>query len=139
MSDVRGGALARGCTVLVVDDQEGVRHVTAAMLELFGYRVLTADGGSQALAMTQGQPLDAVLTDIIMPGMSGLELGARLAEARPTLPVIYMSGHWDEQCETYSVRPVHFIAKPFRASQLLQCVEHALRSGSGSTAVQPAP
>lgn len=136
MADIAITTAQRGFTVLVVDDQEGVRHVTAAMLEVFGYRVLTAPGAADALAITCRQPIDLVLTDIVMPGMSGLELGRRLAEARPALPVVYMSGNWDEgRGGPDGQRPRYFVSKPFSARELTQCLEAALDGAYADVAV----
>lgn len=127
MDTVMQGVGARA--VLVVDDEEAVRNVTAATLELFGYSVLLAANANDALAlMARENTIDLVLTDIAMPGLSGLELGARLAQLKPRLPVVYMSGYvepWRDP-RAQGAHHVHFIEKPFSAAILVDLLEHAL-------------
>src|SRR5215469_2436540 len=83
-------------TVLVVEDQPQVREMTCSILRQFGYQILEASCGEEALCLaeTHAGPVDLLLTDVIMPGMNGLELAARLKRLRPS-PIVFMSGYSD--------------------------------------------
>jgi PAS domain S-box-containing protein len=117
-------------TVLLVEDQDGLRELVRDMLELAGYRVLEA--GAPAAAEQIGREfdgaIDLLLTDVVMPGMSGLELTARLRERRPGLPVMYMSGYPEPMMgDGGGRRPgAHFLSKPFDRRALLGAVRAAL-------------
>ncbi len=92
--DGAAGSL-RGVTVLVVDDQRAVRELATRILEQHDARVIGAAGGREALAALaeHEEAVDVVLTDIVMPAMSGHELARRLRSERPGLPLVYFSGH----------------------------------------------
>src|SRR4051794_30680034 len=108
--------------VLVVDDDPAVCHLMARMLspEL---EVMEAHNGREALAMVSTVPIEAVVSDIRMPGMTGAALCARIAELWPALPVLLVSGGDDGPAD----HPVPFIAKPFTAEALLTAVRAMLR------------
>jgi PAS domain S-box-containing protein len=113
-------------TVLVVEDREDVRRYAASVLTDAGYEVLAAAHGAEALAMVAGggsRP-DVLLTDVIMPGMSGVELADRLAESLPNLRVVLMSGYTAgaEFEDKYS----RLLAKPFSPVALLERVREEL-------------
>jgi two-component system cell cycle sensor histidine kinase/response regulator CckA len=116
----------RGETVLVAEDEEGVRGVVTRILSRNGYTVLPAPSGSKALDIfsRQTEEIDVVLTDVIMPGMSGKELADRVEELRPGIPILYMSGYEDR---TISQRGV-LKGKPFTATELLREIERALEA-----------
>ncbi|MFA5908161.1 MAG: PAS domain S-box protein [Vicinamibacterales bacterium] len=106
--------------ILVVDDDEGLRMITARILRAAGYQVLTACEGQEALVVAgahQG-PLDALVTDVVMPGMSGPELAAALLLHRPGLKVLYTSGYTDDAMvrRNAATDAAHFIAKPYTAT-----------------------
>jgi CheY-like chemotaxis protein len=87
-----------GCeTILVVDDESGIRDLVRKVLEAHGYRVLSAADGVEALTIvgTFKTPIHLLITDIIMPRMGGRELVARLAEVRTNLPALFLSGYPD--------------------------------------------
>ncbi|TVP77137.1 MAG: PAS domain S-box protein [Gemmatimonadales bacterium] len=115
----------KGERILVVDDDRGVREVTRQMLEAFGYRVLVADHGGQALEVARraaGEaPLDLVLTDVMMPVMDGIQLVEALAKESPGLPVVVASGLGNaghrERLEAAGV--THYLSKPYTARRLL--------------------
>lgn len=112
-------------TILIVDDEPEVRMVVAEFLEDFGYRVLQAGGGAQALGRLQDNPsVQLLITDIRMPEMSGIELADLATEQNPRLKVILISGYFVAQ-------QVHrrFLRKPFRMKEL----EVAVRSELGTT------
>jgi two-component system, cell cycle sensor histidine kinase and response regulator CckA len=124
-------ARAQG-TVLLVDDDETVRRVGEAHLRSAGYRVYCAESGARALALVEheGQRFDALITDVSMPGMSGVELVERLRQAGHALPVLLVSGYADELQSGGSLGArgdVAFLAKPFSRDRLTAEVERLLR------------
>ena len=124
-------APARGAeTVLVVEDDERVRALARKVLEQAGYRVLVAAGGKEALAAAEGHdgPIDLLMTDVVMPEMSGRTLTRRLAQRHPGLKVLYMSGYSDEDIAQHGVfeAGIPFIKKPFTPSLLTQKLREVL-------------
>ena len=117
-------------TVLLVDDQEQVRHMTAAMLESCGYRVLAARTAEEALeiAARHPEPIHVLLTDVIMPRMTGKELAECLASLQPEAKVIYLSGHTaDVIARRGGLEPgTHFVGKPYGLAQLAAKVRAVL-------------
>jgi CheY-like chemotaxis protein len=111
-------------TVLVVDDEESLRTLARVILEDAGYEVLEAASGREALeTIANDPPIHILLTDIVMPGLSGPELAARVRADVPEIAVVYMSGH------TRGVPidvAIPLVPKPFRAGQLTAAVELAL-------------
>lgn len=108
-------------TVLVVEDAHALRELTRQLLEREGYRVLTAANASEALLHFEGDPgIDAVLTDVVMPGASGPELTRQLMKQRPGLKVIYMSGYNEEAILRHGIAhsSVAFLQKPFTSEAL---------------------
>lgn len=81
--------------VLVVDDEQGLRDLVCRTLRAEGYRTLEAGHGAEALEVieTSPDPVDLVVTDVVMPGMDGRELGRRLAQRWPELPILYISAY----------------------------------------------
>src|SRR5213596_3193080 len=124
-------APARGAeTVLVVEDDERVRALARKVLEQAGYRVLVAAGGKEALAAAEGHdgPIDVLMTDVVMPEMSGRTLTRRLAQRHPGLKVLYMSGYSDEDIAQHGVfeAGIPFLKKPFTPSLLTQKLREVL-------------
>ena len=117
-------------TVLLVEDQEGVRHMVATTLERLGYTLLEAKDGQEALAICQGHDgaIDLLLTDVIMPKMNGPYLAERAKELRPTMVVIYMSGYTDGIIDPSAILAggAAFIRKPFSPASLALKVRQAL-------------
>jgi two-component system cell cycle sensor histidine kinase/response regulator CckA len=110
-----------GFTVLVVDDEEAVRHLASRMLIWMGYQVLEARHGREALATVEEHngPIHLVLTDIKMPGMNGRELGRHIEERWPSIPILYMSGFASEVFRDGLLEPgAPFLAKPFTQDDL---------------------
>jgi PAS domain S-box-containing protein len=123
-------------TVLVVEDEDTVRESTRRVLTRHGYTVLEASNGVEALTLFAGRegPIDVVLSDAVMPQMSGPELASRLAELRPGLPVIIMSGYTDDDLMRRGAigSATPFLQKPFSAERLLGAVRDTLdRPGDG--------
>lgn len=124
--------------ILVVDDERDIRNLVRILVERAGYRVAEAGTGEDALKIIQERMLEPqlLLTDIVMPGMSGISLAARAHQLRPTLPVIFMTGFADEYaaelCGSVCLR------KPFKAPDLLTAIQqvigppHRALEGAGS-------
>jgi PAS domain S-box-containing protein len=108
----------RDRTILLVEDDAGVRAVTAAMLKELQFTVIEADNGSHALDIVDREPdIDLLFTDIVMPGMNGFELGRLARERRPQLPVLYATGY--AASYTAPEKGADVLAKPYREADLL--------------------
>jgi len=115
-------------TVLVAEDEPMVRGFVVQTLERAGYHVLVAGSPAEAVALTDGldEPIDLLLTDMVMPGSSGQALAERLLESRPSLRVVVMSGY-DAGLATKPLDArFHFLAKPFAGEELTEAVARAL-------------
>ncbi len=127
---LRGGAE----TILAVDDEPALRRIVQTVLERYGYRVLMAEHGLEALELWRehGASVDLLLTDLVMPhGISGWNLAERLRAERPGLKVLVMSGYDPEaravgEHQDGVDRPVAFLQKPYRLSELVQSVRDCL-------------
>ena len=122
-------------TVVVVEDEAPVRRLTARLLRDAGFRTLEASRGSEALwALEQEDPGDLclLLTDIVMPQMSGRELAERVQELRPELPVLFISGYTDDVVVRHGVAAddFSFLAKPFTRETLITAVNEVLAARS---------
>ncbi len=115
-------------TVLLVEDEEAVRTLTGSILTEFGYRVLEAAGGSEAMEIcaAEGGRIDLLLTDLVMPEMWGDELAWRLRSAFPGIRILYLSGYGDRRQKRRSSGDGSFLEKPFTAERLLEKVREAL-------------
>jgi signal transduction histidine kinase/ActR/RegA family two-component response regulator len=116
-------------TILLVEDDHIVRLTSQRVLESYGYRVLSAPSPEEALVIAQhASQIDLVLTDVVMPGMSGVELAGQLARLRPGLPVHFMSGYAQSAVEQQGLADVagRLLAKPFTAQALALHVRKAL-------------
>jgi PAS domain S-box-containing protein len=119
-----------GETLLVVEDEAALRDVAGRILSRAGYRVLSADGGPQALELAAGHDgsIDLLLSDVVMPGMLGKELVERLLDVRPDTPVLYMSGYAQPVLASQGTLDpgVVLLEKPFTAAALLTAVRRRL-------------
>ncbi len=115
-------------TILLVEDDAGVRSFASRVLRAAGYRVLVAEDGAAAVEMSRSGPVQLLLTDMVMPGMSGRDVAAKLAAAQPRMRVLYMSGYTDKGIvHDGTLEPdIQFLAKPFKSEALLQAVEGAM-------------
>ena len=123
----------RGETILVVEDQPAMLKLTCRILEAHGYRVLAASGPEDALRLAAERDFDLLLTDLLMPEISGSDLARRIEARRPGRPVLYMSGYGEELLDSQRMIPegAAFLQKPFTEQTLLEKVQ-ALR-GARST------
>jgi CheY-like chemotaxis protein len=112
----------RTYTILVVDDDPEVREIAVDILTEHGYAVLTASICGYALRLIGNQPVDLLFTDIIMPGMSGVELAQQAKVIRPSLRVLYASGYANAGKE----RSTLTLGKPYQADDLLAAVRSLL-------------
>lgn len=110
-------------TVLVVDDQPDVREMAVELFRTLGYRVLAAESGDEALALVDmNADIEVLFTDVVMPGMNGVELGKRVREALPKAHIILVSGYANPDLED-EARKVHqfdFLSKPYRLSEIVK-------------------
>ena len=129
LSEQPGKRSAKGSeTILLVDDEEGVRKLLSAILKSNGYDVLDANNGSAALAAYEknAHKIDLVVTDIVMPQMTGFELGRQLGARSPALKILYMSGYRDNALGGGVEVPRAFLHKPFTPDILLAKVREVL-------------
>jgi len=124
------GSLQGSETILIVEDQDEVRKLTRRMLEARGYRVLVAASGADALRIAReaAERIDLLLTDVIMPGMSGREVALLLGPAHPNMRVLFVSGYTDESIVHEGILEpgIAFLQKPFTAEALARKVREVL-------------
>jgi CheY-like chemotaxis protein len=114
-------ALLTHMRILVADDSSDLVLLCQAVLEDAGYEVVTATTGIAAIAAAEATPVDAAVLDVLMPGMSGDAIAARLRTATPKLPILLVTGQYGEQFVVDS--PVPVLRKPFSPDQLVQAVK----------------
>jgi CheY-like chemotaxis protein len=117
-------------TLLVVDDELPVRSLTARLLRKAGYEVVEARDGREAWSYLQRaeRAVDGLLTDVVMPGITGTELAALVREHRPEIPIVLMSGYSNNDLLERGLRLAHglLLTKPFTEATLLSRVRQAL-------------
>jgi PAS domain S-box-containing protein len=125
-------------TILVVEDQEEVRAVVTQILTRRGYAVLPARDGNEAMqiARSYNGRIDMLITDVVLPGMSGREVAVQFHSERPGVPELYMSGYTDDSVVQQGVieHSVAYVQKPFTPMKLLQKVREVLDGSSASPA-----
>ena len=129
MTNAKTATPAGGKTILVVEDAESFRLLVRELLEEEGYRVLDAASADAALGLLESGPaVDLVLTDIVMPKMSGPEFVKRLATSQPRARVVFMSGYSTSSMGGVTTLDpgAHFVQKPFTMDQLLETIHQAL-------------
>jgi two-component system, cell cycle sensor histidine kinase and response regulator CckA len=119
--------------VLLVEDEDNIREPAVEILESRGYRVLSAPDASQALAVSDGYagPIHILVTDVVMPGLSGSQLASQLVRLRPELLVLYISGYPEDSIAHHGVlsEDQHFLQKPFHPGQFLEKIRAVLDAG----------
>jgi PAS domain S-box-containing protein len=131
-SSVEAAGENSGPTVLLVEDEDSVRRMMHKFLEREGYQLLEARSGQEAkeLAEVYGEPIHLLVTDVVMPGMTGPELAARLAPLRPDMKVLFVSGYRHDTLEQQGLlkRDLNLLPKPFPANELVRRVQMLLSS-----------
>jgi len=124
------GSLNGSETVFIVEDDDRLRNLTRKILERYGYSVLEAENGEDALRVSEAHdgPIDLMLTDVVMPKMSGRETAERLQPLYPQMKVIYMSGYTDNAIVHHGVLApgLNFLEKPFSQEGLARKVREVL-------------
>jgi signal transduction histidine kinase len=110
-------------TILVVEDESGIRELIRKILQRERYRVLEARSAEDALAVARGQAIDLLITDVMLPGIHGPELARRMQQAVPRLKTLFISGYTGDERVPAGAR---FLAKPFTLAALLEKVREAL-------------
>jgi CheY-like chemotaxis protein len=119
-------------TLLLVEDEGELRRITRQLLEQGGYRVIEAENALRALQIVQeyAGTIHMVVTDVVMPGMSGPELTQRMKELCPEARVLYISGYADRAFQHHGVQEgVPILEKPYSGSDLLMKVQEVLGRG----------
>lgn len=122
-------------TVLVVDDEPGVRQIVGLLLRRRGHEVLEADDGEAAVQAVRqaGSSIDAVLLDVMMPRMTGHEALSAIRELQPEMPVVFFSGYDRAEVSGHlqtATTHTAFVPKPFANEQLLAAISEAIRASS---------
>lgn len=115
-------------TVLLVEDEPMVRSVAERALTRHGYQVITADNGEDALEiLDKGEPIDLLISDVVMPGMDGPAMVREARKSRPNLKVLFMSGYAEEQLrKSIDIENVNFLPKPFSVTDLAEAARNTL-------------
>jgi DNA-binding NtrC family response regulator len=108
--------------ILVVDDEPNIRRLVSAILRQQGYSVTEAADARMALAALDQERFDLVISDLHMPGLSGIALTKRIRSRDPVLPILIMSGDLDEAYDALTARATAFLPKPFARDRLLKAV-----------------
>jgi PAS domain S-box-containing protein len=122
-------AVARGsATILLVDDEAALREAGAEFLRSYGYQVIVAGNGEEALRLAQSaDAIDVLVTDVVMPGLSGQELAQQLMAWRPDTRVLYMSGYSGTAGLSTASPSENYVQKPFSFAQLAGKIQELLR------------
>jgi CheY-like chemotaxis protein len=119
-------------TILVIEDEGGVRSMISKMLKLYGYKSYIANNGTQGLEIydSHKQEIDLILSDVVMPGMSGMEMVRILQKTAPDIPAIFMSGYTDDEIIRHGVKEdgIHFLQKPFDPDTLIRMIRNILNN-----------
>jgi two-component system, cell cycle sensor histidine kinase and response regulator CckA len=123
-------------TILLAEDEDGIRSIARRVLQMYGYQVLEARDGAEALAVSAQHkgPIHLLLADIIMPQIDGPELASRLAQTRTGIKVLYTSGYADDARTGVLTGSVAFLQKPYAPQTLVAKVREVL--GNGVMALQ---
>jgi PAS domain S-box-containing protein len=138
-----GDPRGHGERILLVEDEEGLRTMASRLLDRNGYQVRAAAGGADAVRLAQdpAQRVDLLVTDMIMPGMLGNEVAARVRAARPRLPVLFVSGYAEQVLDYHGIPApdvdVDIVQKPFTEAVLLSRVRRALDRAAAHRAELP--
>ena len=118
-------ALPDGLCVLLVEDNPQVREFAEGLLVDLGCEVTPAETGEEALRLLEGKAVDLVLSDVVMPGMSGVELARRIRDSHPDVPVLLATGYSDAAINVRGDFPI--LRKPYEIHQLSQAIARLSR------------
>ena len=128
--ELKGVPRGKGELVLLIEDDEALLALVKETLDGLGYTVMAASSGFEALEMTQDaeRHVDLIVSDVVMPGLSGIELAAILADRYPTARVVFMSGYPSRGDRDYGQLPegACFVQKPVKANELARVVREQL-------------
>ncbi len=128
MNESHKSAQQSATRILIADDEPLMRSVTVEILRLSGYETISAENGRQALEVLKSQPLELVITDVMMPEMNGLELLRRIREEiNPTLPVIIVSGSLLQPARALEDAFTLALEKPYDFNVLLESVHQMIQ------------
>jgi CheY-like chemotaxis protein len=120
----------RPATILVVEDEDAVRRLTVSILRAEGFQILEAANGGEAMAVVDRHknPIDLILTDVILPGITGPELARQLTERMPSAKVLYTSGYPASAITSYGIVPgeLAFLQKPYSPQLLVARIREIL-------------
>ena len=108
--------MALACTILFAEDDAQIRHSVAQLLSLRGFRVLVAEDGYEALRLLLQEHVDVLFTDIVMPGLDGIELARKAKRVKPDLQVMFVTGYASKASEAMHLGTL--LHKPLRAHQI---------------------
>jgi FixJ family two-component response regulator len=125
--------------ISVIDDDESVRRTTKLLIESFGYRAAVFESAENFLSSGRLDDISCLIVDVQMLGMNGLQLQSQLAAAGRRIPIIFMTGHDNQESRRRALQSgaVAFLGKPFTDQQLLQAIRSALRPDGGGTKSAP--
>jgi two-component system, cell cycle sensor histidine kinase and response regulator CckA len=117
-------------TILLVEDEEGVRALARHVLQMCGYTVLEASHGGEALRLAERHqgPIHLILTDVVMPGMSGRLVAERIGALKPGIKTLFTSGYTDDSVVRHGIleTETHFLQKPYTPAAVAQKVRAVL-------------
>ena len=125
-------ASAGGETLLLVEDEDEIRELATLMLEGKGYRIISAPDAEQAIVLAKKHvhEINALITDVVMPRINGVQLAEILIEMVPNLRILFVSGHCRESVspETLAANRAEYLQKPYRSDSLIAAVQQVLAS-----------
>jgi FixJ family two-component response regulator len=122
--------------ISIVDDDESVREATKALVRSLGYSAVTFGSAEEFLGSEQATATACLITDVQMPGLSGIELQDRLIADNRRIPTIFITAFPDERLQGQALRngAIGYLQKPFDESRLIDCIDAALKSHTGGRA-----
>jgi len=126
-------------TVLLVEDEAALRSVGKTILEQYGYTVVLAADGAEALELAQNHPhpIQLLMTDILMPKMGGIELAERLSTLYPELRILYISGYSDSGSSLQRIAGTGYLQKPYAMKELARTLRGLLDPAQPTESAQP--
>jgi two-component system cell cycle sensor histidine kinase/response regulator CckA len=132
-SQIVGGKAGQGRSILLAEDEDGIRKLARFALEAQGYNVIEAEDAETALHLVNvNQTIDLLITDLIMPGLDGRELATRLRATHPCVGVVFISGYVPDAKRLEGLPGALFLPKPFNPGDLIRTAERAIRRSLSS-------